>query len=525
MLKPGILIVEDEPIVARDIRAILEEMEYGITGVVTSGEQAIIHIRERRPDIVLMDLMLAGEIDGIATANEIRKSHNLPVVFLTALADEETIQKAKLTEPYGYVLKPFNERDLRIALEIALYKHEMECRLKESERWFATTLKSIAEAVIATDMDGRIKYLNTAAERLTGWSFDEALNRALVDVLKINVENDGSVFYKNKRVSGKHNLHSREDFFFIDRAGVRKYIEFTASIIPDEHRSAIGGVLAVQDISARIRAEHELRNYQIHLEEMVDERTFELALANRHLQKAKEMAESANRAKSEFLANMSHELKTPLNSIIGLSKLMRMQAENDDFRMYLDNVISSGVHLLDIINDILDLSKIEAGRLEMNAAPQNILKVMESCIGIVAVLSKEKNIRLALDWKAPETLEVMGEDKRLQQIFLNLLSNAVKFTDQGGSITVMSSEIGGFVEIDVRDTGVGIHENHLDLIFDKFTQVNAELNRNTAGTGLGLTIAKKLVEAHGGTIRVSSSIGKGSTFTVSLPVADAEEKV
>ncbi|HDP79840.1 MAG TPA: PAS domain S-box protein, partial [Spirochaetes bacterium] len=310
----------------------------------------------------------------------------------------------------------------------------------------------------------------------------------------------------------------RGEFIVKSRAGGEKYVEFTAAMIRDEGGNPIGGVLALRDISRRKAAEKELKKHRDHLEEMVRERTLELTMANTKLEKAREMAESAIRAKSEFLANISHELRTPLNSIIGLSKLMRMQADNDDFRMYLDNVVSSGMHLLTIINDILDLSKIEAGRMEMKTGPQNIREIVKTCVSIISIQAREKNIELDLHWDAGEECMVDGEEQRLQQVFLNLLSNAVKFTDPGGKVEIKSKKLEGHVEVDVSDTGIGIREEYHKIIFNKFTQVNSDLNRNTTGTGLGLTITKRLVEAHGGTIRLNSRPHKGSTFSVKLPL-------
>jgi len=460
-------------------------------------------------------------MDGISAAARIGGEFHIPVVFLTAYSDEETLNRAKQSEPYGYVLKPFNERDLRIAVEIALYKHEMENRLKESERWLAVTLRSIGEAVIATDVKGVIRFMNPEAEYLTGWRYDDARGRPLGDVFRITVAGAAEGGSALENASSQIKLQSVGpgfDFIYRNREGREINIEFTVAVIHGNDAKPIGGVLALRDISRRKTDERELKKHRDHLEEMVRERTRELTLANEKLERAREMAESANRAKSEFLANMSHELRTPLNSIMGLSKLMRMQADNDDFRMYLDNVVSSGMHLLTIINDILDLSKIEAGRMEMKTGPQNIHEIVKTCVSIISIQAREKNIELDLRWEAGNECTVAGEEQRLQQVFLNLLSNAVKFTDPGGKVEIRSRKLDGRIEVDVSDTGIGIREEYHKVIFEKFTQVNSELNRNTTGTGLGLTITKRLVEAHGGAIRLSSSPNKGSTFSVKLPL-------
>ena len=187
--KTRIMIVEDEGIVVLDIRSNLQELGYEVAGVASSGEEAIEKVAEERPDLVLMDIRLQGRLDGIDAAGQIRARFDIPVVYLTAHADEATLQRAKLTEPFGYLLKPFEERELQTTIELALYRHKMERKLRESERWLATTLKSIGDAVIATDDYGHIKFMNPVAEALTGWSQADALDEEFQKVLELFLNN------------------------------------------------------------------------------------------------------------------------------------------------------------------------------------------------------------------------------------------------------------------------------------------------------------------------------------------------
>ncbi|GAG40521.1 unnamed protein product, partial [marine sediment metagenome] len=180
-----ILIVEDEGIVAEEIRSRLKRLRYEAAAVVFSGEEAIKKAEETHPDLVLMDIRLRGDIDGVEAAQEIRTRFDIPVVFVTAYADEETLQRAKMTEPYGYIFKPFEDRELRSSIEMAFYKHSIERRLRESERWLATTLKSIGDAVIATNAKGRVLFMNPVAEALTGWKHKDALGKDLTEVFNI----------------------------------------------------------------------------------------------------------------------------------------------------------------------------------------------------------------------------------------------------------------------------------------------------------------------------------------------------
>ncbi len=226
-----IFIVEDEKIVSRDLQNVLESMGYGIAGVATSGEEAVEAISGLRPDIVLMDIMLKGEMDGIDAAEKVRADFDVPVIYLTAYADDTTLQRAKITEPYGYLIKPFDERDLSIAIEMALYRHRMENRVRESERWLSATLRNIGEGVVAVDTKGLVVFLNSHGEHLTGWSADEAKGKPVEEVFRVlplsaDIDSASGI---RPHVTGMANHSLNDDFILIDRQGVKKHDEFSAS--------------------------------------------------------------------------------------------------------------------------------------------------------------------------------------------------------------------------------------------------------------------------------------------------------
>jgi signal transduction histidine kinase len=230
--------------------------------------------------------------------------------------------------------------------------------------------------------------------------------------------------------------------------------------------------------------------------------------------------EAANRHKSEFLANMSHELRTPLNAIIGFSEVLqeRMFGElNDKQAEYIQDIIGSGRHLLSLINDILDLSKVEAGRMDLELTLFNLPAALENAL----TLMKERASRhqIALELEVDGRLgEVAGDERKVKQILLNLLSNAVKFTPEGGRVELRAALADGAVDISVHDTGIGIAPEDQEAIFEEFRQVGGADARQREGTGLGLTLTKRFVELHGGRIWLESEVGKGSTFTFTLPV-------
>jgi PAS domain S-box-containing protein len=256
-----ILIVEDEGIEALDIQHRLIGLGYAVPDIAVNGTEAIQKAAEIRPDLVLMDIMLPGEIDGVTAAEAIHTRFDIPVIYLTAYADENTLQRAKITEPYGYIIKPFQERELHITIDIVLYKHQMEKKLKESEKWFATTLKSIGDAVITMDQNGLVTFMNPVAEELTGWSLKAALHKRLTEIFNIinshtrkPAENPvARVILEGFTVGlANHTL-------LIARTGKEILIDDSAAPIKNDQGNIIGVVLIFRDITEREKAEEALR--------------------------------------------------------------------------------------------------------------------------------------------------------------------------------------------------------------------------------------------------------------------------
>src|SRR5574341_2598608 len=257
MVKKRIMIVEDESIIADDLKENLQNLGYAVTSIASSGEEAIKKAEENKPDLVLMDIMLEGEMDGIEAAGQIRFRFNIPIVYLTAYSDEKLLERAKITEPFGYIIKPFNERELHTNIEIALYKHEVEKKLKESEYWLSATLKGLGEAVITTDKNGIIKIMNPFAEALTGWKLEDAAGKPIEEIFKVISEGT------NKKVENPIVKVIRESVFYgleenavlISRDGMKRPVDVIGSLIKDERDSIIGAVLNFNDISERKKIE------------------------------------------------------------------------------------------------------------------------------------------------------------------------------------------------------------------------------------------------------------------------------
>jgi len=388
--------------------------------------------------------------------------------------------------------------------------------LSDSESRFVATFSSIGDGVITTDMEGKAVLINRVAQSLTGWRQTESEGRPSGEVLKIADEETGKALpccAKQVLQQGK-GLEVDRHILLITRNGAKRLIAYSAAPIVDARNNMTGVVIVFRDITERRRADNELRQHRDHLEEMVQQRTEELAIAKEH-------AESANRAKSAFLATMSHELRTPLNSVIGFSELMAdgLAGEvTDKQKEYLGDVLGSSRHLLSLINDILDLSKIEAGKMELTPDEFDLAGLLEASITMVKETAMKHAIQLDAD--IPDDLgAIIADERKVKQIIYNLLSNAVKFTSEGGSVRIRARKIlnENFFEISVADSGIGISKEDQEKLFQPFKQIDSSLARKFEGTGLGLALCKRMVELHGGRIWLESKEGKGSTFSFTIP--------
>ncbi|MBU4076335.1 MAG: PAS domain S-box protein, partial [Euryarchaeota archaeon] len=293
-----------------------------------------------------------------------------------------------------------------------------------------------------------------------------------------------------------------ENTILITKEGAKTPVEIIGSLIKDDRANIIGIVLVFYDITERQKAEETLRE--------------------------NERLVYASKAKSEFLANMSHELRTPLNAIIGFSELLQHKIPgelNETQFNYVNIVLKAGDHLLNIINDILDLSKVEAGKIELTIENISVPQTINEAIILLKEKAEKHNV--IINKELDPQLEFVDADKqRIKQILFNLLSNAIKFSkDEGGVITIKVKKEGEIARFSMSDTGIGIKEEDKIKLFKEFQQLESGGTRKYGGTGLGLAIIKKLVELHGGEVMVESKFGEGSTFTFLLPLREKKGEI
>lgn len=360
--------------------------------------------------------------------------------------------------------------------------------------------------IVSLDLTGRVVLWNPAAEHAFGWSAAEVIGQKNPIV---GPEQRETFAEEQKRLPERPNTTGLE-VVRRRKDGQRVQLRVFSAAVRDERGRAVGTIGVLEDVTDYNRAIVESERYRDHLEELVRDRTTELSRANEDLQRATD-------AKDTFLASMSHELRTPLNSIIGFTQILLQGLAgplNDEQARQMEMVNAAGRHLLELINDVLDLSKIEAGQMTIIAAPIRISEILTAVEGTVRPMLDAKG----LSWECTcDRDDVIITDRlRLEQILLNVLSNAVKFTEKG-SVRLSASARGASVRFEVADTGVGIGSESLQRVFGEFVQIETKDAIRPEGTGLGLAISRRLAHLLGGTLVASSQVGVGSTFILTLP--------
>ena len=542
-----ILMVDDRPENLMALEAILEPLGPELVRA-NSGEEALRQVLLHDFAVILLDVQMPG-MNGFETAQLIKsreRSKLTPIIFLTAISkDEQFVYAGYEVGAVDYMFKPFNPDVLRskVAVFVDLYLKteqlkEQEARLRESEvralelqhraeisRSEARTseiVDSALEAIITFGDDRRISLFNPAAERTFGLSAERALGQPVDDLFAPEYRGaeleemcaaaaERAVTVQEGKGAGEPDVPPREHSLMGLRANGETFpLEASVSCLQldsDRLYTVIG-----RDVSERKRAEEELREQA----ESLARTSHELQSVNVQLQARQRELESAMASRSRFYASMSHELRTPINAILGYSALLLDDIYgplNEQQARGIERANQAAKHLLELVNDILDLSKIEAGKIDLEIQTATFPALVQDLFVTVRPLADEHGSELSL--ACEETITITTDPRRVRQIILNLLSNAIKF-GEGKPITVdcRSREDGG-VEVDVRDEGRGIEPENLDRIFDEFVQI-AHPDQQL-GTGLGLPISRRLAVLLGGTLTVESALGEGSTFRLSLP--------
>ncbi len=463
------------------------------------------------PDKISSDILFHGEKAGL-----------LEVFILNEKAGENT--------------NPFLESEIRLISSITerigriAERKDSETKLLVSEQKFRTLFETLAQGVVYHNKKGEIVAANTAAERILGLSLEQMQGLTSLDPRWKAIHEDGTPFPGEEHpamVALRTNQPVYGEIMGVFHPKDEKYHWIKVNAIPQYHQ---GGdetyqvYASFEDITEQKEQEFTLNEQK---EELVASNE-EMEALNEEISESEKAAKKANQAKDEFLANMSHELRTPLNGILGFSEILKKTPLNDDQQRYLDIVFSSANHLLEIIRDILDFSRIESGRFELRPEKTNLRVLIEKMSSVFRYIAEKKSLCLSvkIEDDVPQAVEV--DSGRLRQILLNLLSNAVKFTEEGNiSLNVSRTErLNGKVKLKfkIADTGIGIMPKDQEIIFQPFQQVDMSSTREYEGTGLGLTIVSDLLQKMESALHLNSTFGKGSEFYFELLLPCYEEK-
>ncbi|MBD2204702.1 PAS domain S-box protein [Calothrix sp. FACHB-1219] len=384
-----------------------------------------------------------------------------------------------------------------LAIE-ASERNAAEAALRQSEAKFRAIFECSSIGIGLIDMQAQIVDVNPALCQMLGYSREELCGKQFTNYVSPQT---GDLELLEQLISGisadpqqlieRHRLEMER--LFLHKQGGLVWTHLSVSVIPDSYGKPEYFLTIIEDITERKQTELKLRASQA-------------------------AAEAGSRAKSEFLATMSHELRTPLNAIMGLSQLLQQEMVgplNDKQKEYISCVYSSGEHLLALINDILDLSKVEAGKEELFLLPLRVIDICNSVISTVGDQALDKGLQIT-SHIAPQADICVADERRIKQMLLNLLTNAIKFTSKG-EVALEVKKVSNGITFTVADTGIGIDANQFHFLFEPFKQLDSRLNRQYEGTGLGLALTRKLARLHGGDVTVESTLGKGSRFTLFLP--------
>ncbi len=508
-----VLIVDDTPANLHLLGTILKGQGYAVKSA-PDGAFALSYARLKPPDLILLDIRMP-EMNGYQICEALKsdeRTRAVPVIFVSALQD--TLDKVRAFSAGGvdFITKPFHREEVlaRVSIHLRLRNMQKEienrnfllCReiaerqrteesLRESSAHLKAIMDVLPDKLFVLDEEGRYMEIMTPDETFLYASSGELKGRMLHDILPLNTA-DPVLESVRKSISGK-TVQIIE--YSLRTPGGEQWFE--GRLNPLGIR--IGGkdcvVMVARDITGRREAEEKIRQ-------------------------AKESAEAANRAKSEFLARMSHEIRTPMNAIIGMSHLALQTQLNPRQHEYLAKIHQSAHSLLGLLNDILDFSRIEAGKLKMETGDFDLIAVWKEVSDLLGMRAEEKGIGLIFRMEKNVPRYLKGDSMRMSQVLINLINNALKFTEKGEiSVEVEQTECmpGDRVKLgfSVRDTGIGIAPEHIPRLFQSFSQADGSATRKFGGSGLGLAICKRIVEMMGGDIRVESEPGKGSVFSFS----------
>jgi hypothetical protein len=528
----NVLITEDDKVSAKFLQESLKSLKYNVVDIAQTAEEAIKLAGIHNPDIVIMDINLPGDVDGIEATKRIRTIHKIPVVYLTSHSDTDTLERALTTEPNGYLLKPFKKQELFTVIEMALYRDTLEKKLKANEQFLALTLECIGDGLITTDNNGNITLINKEAEKLTGFSIKEVRGKNIFQIYPVAIEDSKEIFKSfDDLLKFYFSEEQNKDLILTLKDKTVIPISQTIAPIKDEDNNIKGYIITFRDISLMKKAQITLRRINEELEERVAQRTVELRNKNFELEseiqkrkivesnlyKALEKEKELNELKSRVVTTISHEFKTPITSILSsielLSKYTINHPVSEKISKHYEIIRNASKVLTQMVNDVLLIEKIDADKYEFHFQEGNIGDFVNEIIDDFQS-SSGKNHKFFFETKnLPESTLI--EKTLLRRILNNLISNSIKYSKENTVINVSLEYQSNKFTLTVTDKGIGIPDEDQKYLFNLFHRARNVINYE--GTGLGLSIIFKSVTLLNGNIRLKSKVGKGTSFIIVFP--------
>jgi hypothetical protein len=527
----NVLIVEDDRASAKLLEISLRRLSCNICGIAGNGPEAIRLVETQQPDIVLMDINLPGGFDGIEATEMIRATYRIPVLYITANNEDETIRRAIGSDPIGYLLKPYSVENLRVMIETGVYRHKAERKIRDNEQFLEVLLAGINDGVVAADAGKIITYVNASACRLLLVSDPGAcIGEHIDDVVRLKDE------LTEKPISIWDYVHLSaegimKDALLITTETTAVPVEFMISPLGRNGDTDTGFLLTLQDITLRKQAEAMLRRHNEQLEADVLARTIEIRSKNlllekeiqqrtvyeEELKRALDKEKEINTFRSNIVTTLSHEFRTPLTTLQSSSELVERSLQGVEMsgrpQHHLAQIKKAIKNLLDLLNDILMIEKIESPKDELDIKPIDTQRFFEELVESMRIgIGKDHLFEFRHN---PMPMQLNTDTRLLTQILNNLLSNAFKYSQPRSPVLLLLYFGPEFLRITVTDKGIGIPKENLPRLFDTFYRAGNV--GNVSGTGLGLAILKKSVDRLGGEIAVDSEPGSGSRFSVTLP--------
>lgn len=488
MNKGRILIVEDEVIIAMEIADRLRSMGYEIIKIVSNGDHAIQTVKDNKPDLILMDIMIQGDFDGIETATRIKSFSDTPVIYLTANADESTLERAKSSDAFGYLIKPFEEKELKTSIEMALYKHTMEQKLKESEERFKSLVENSTISIFRVSREGKVLHGNSTFISLLGFN-------KLSDLVGKNLN---SFVHPDEDEQLDFSKLAQED---------SSNINLKIKLISSNNENVIVSLSANP-----VKWEDEVLYFDGTMVDITKQQKYEEELIA-----AKDKAEESDRLKTEFLAGMSHEIRTPVNTIMSYLSLLNADLNDSEVNKYKDifDAIDIGSkRLTRTIDSILNMAQFQSGTFDVFKTKIDIdSDVLGSLIEEFKYTASQRGLDLNYS-NCTDSCKILGDKYSLSQMFVNLIDNGLKYTKKGFVNVKLFNDKNGYLSVSVKDSGIGISDEFMPTLFKPFSQEEQGYRRKFDGNGLGLALVKRYCELNDAVIKVNSKKGEGTEFMV-----------